>query len=453
MLFALLGSAPGLWAIAADDPDQAALVKAKKAGVDLSQPHKVLFTLMLPTHVTEQTTSHLTQQGFSAQVWITNGYHGILFATKTMVPELGALQSIRADINSLLSSVLTEFERNRGSYEGWEILDLPQSGEDDPDEIAWVKARNAGINLARPHEIQFHLIFPWTPHDEALPALEKAGFTATPAVVFPDDHSGEGHETFVLATRTMVPELGALQKVRRDLNSLIASLPDEYKKGRYYGWVISNSKSLDYIEATGLWAQSGRILLFAKRSYPCDFETPVFDPVQMFVSTDGGHAWKKGGPGLAGYEYKFLSQKDGKVWIVGEHTAEGPDTDPFVFVPGDGDNWQMRTIYQGNAAVERVAWGSRGELFAWIRYARLSDLTYGPSYIYQSLDGGRTWKVLGPASRHKVGVVEEFRKISTHMDPLWRAVDLTRASVVQHRESEAAPWKTVWRSPTPACQY
>ncbi|HEY6249291.1 MAG TPA: hypothetical protein VI685_04985 [Candidatus Angelobacter sp.] len=146
--------------------------------------------------------------------------------------------------------------------------------------------------------------------------------------------------------------------------------------------------------------------------------------------------------------------KDGKVWIVGEHTAEGPDTDPFIFVPSEtGDHWQMRIIYQGNAAVDHIAWGSQGELFAWIEYARLSDLTYGPPYIYQSLDGGRTWKILGRASRYQVEVAEEFKKISTHMDPLWRVVNATRGAAVQHRESEAAPWKTVWRSPSPPCQY
>ena len=451
---AILISVPHSWAVAEEkDPDNIALLKARKAGVDLSRPHKILFTLKLPEDATQQVISRLQQEGFNAQVWLNDGSSCILFAAKTMVPELGPLQSIRHDFDSLLSSVLTEFERGWGSYEGWEILDLPQAGEDDTDEIALLKARNAGIDLARSQEIQFHLIFPWTPDDPAEKALRKSGFTATPLVVHTHDPVN-GDQTFVLATKVMVPKLAALQKVRRDLNLLIASLPGKNATGRYHGWVISNYKTLNYLSARGLWQQDGRILLFTDQDYPCAFENPSYDPVQMFVSTDGGHTWKKGGPGLVGYEYMFLSAKDGKVWIVGEHTAEGPDMDPFVFVPAEtGDHWQMRTILQDNAAVDRVAWGSKGELFAWLRYARLSDLTYGPPYIYQSLDGGRTWKTLGRASTHKVEVSAEFREISRQMDPLWRVVNLTRGAKVQHRESEAAPWKTVWRSPSPPCQY
>ena len=449
----LLGSVSGLWALAGADPDEAALLKARKTGVVLSQPHKILFTLKLPEHATQQAISRLKQEGFNAQGWITSGSNRILFATKTMVPEPATLQSVRRDLNSLLSSLVTEFERGWVSCEGWEILDLPQAG-DDPDEIALLKARKAGINLAGPHKILFHLTFPWTPDNVAEEALRKAGFTATPSVVHANEGSKDGDQIFVLATKTMVPELATLQKVRRQLNSLIASLPNKEAKGRYHGWVISSYKPLDHIYATGLWAQPGRLLLFTEHRYPCAFEDPHPDPVRMFVSTDGGRTWKKGGPGLDGDKYKFLSQKDGKVWIVGEHTAEGPDMDPFIFVPSEtGDHWQMRTIYQGNAALDHMAWGSKGELFAWIEYARLSDLTYGPAYIYQSLDGGRTWKTLDRASRHKVEVAEEFKKISAHMDPLWRVVNRTGGAAVQHRESEAAPWKTVWQSPSPPCQY
>lgn len=447
-------SVPDLCAVAEEkDPDSIALLKAGKAGADLSRPHKILFTLKLPERVTQQAISRLQQEGFNAQAWLNDGPSCILFATKTMVLELGPLQSIRRDFESLLSSLLSEFERSWGRYEGWEILDLPQTGEDDPDEIALLKARNAGIDLARPQEIQFHLIFPWTPDDPAESALRKSGFTATPLVVGTNDPVN-GDETFLLATKTMVPKLAAMQKVRRDLNLLITSLPGKNANGKYHGWVISNYKPLNYLWAKGLWQQDGRILLFTDQDYPCAFESPSYDPVQMFVSTDGGHTWKKGGPGLSGYEYMFLSAKDGKVWIVGEHTAEGPATDPFIFVPSaTGDHWQMRTILQDNAAVDRIAWGSKGELFAWLRYARLSDLTYGLPYIYQSLDGGRTWKTLGRASTHKVEVSEEFRKISTQMNPLWRVVNPTRGATVQHRESETTPWKTVWRSPSPPCQY
>src|SRR5215510_2160538 len=131
----LLGSVSGLWAVAGAAPDEAALLKARKTGVDLSQPHKILFTLKLPEHATRQAISRLKQEGFNAQGWITSGSSRILFATKTMVPEPAMLQSVRRDLNSLLSSLVPELERGWVSCEGWEILDLSHAG-DDPDEIA-----------------------------------------------------------------------------------------------------------------------------------------------------------------------------------------------------------------------------------------------------------------------------------------------------------------------------
>ncbi|HEY6251120.1 MAG TPA: ribonuclease E inhibitor RraB, partial [Candidatus Angelobacter sp.] len=124
MFLALLAGVPALWPIAGAGSDQAALLKARKAGVDLSQPHKILFTLKLPEHATQEAISRLQQAGFNAQAWITQGSDRILFATKTMVPEPAALQAIRRDFNSLLSSLLAEFERGWGSYERWEILDI-----------------------------------------------------------------------------------------------------------------------------------------------------------------------------------------------------------------------------------------------------------------------------------------------------------------------------------------
>src|SRR5215475_7485463 len=106
VLIVLFGGVSGLWAVAGADPDETALLKARKSGADLSQPHEILFTLKLPEHASQQAISRLKQEGFNAQPWITDGAERILFATKTMVPEPAALQSIRRNFNSLLSSLL-----------------------------------------------------------------------------------------------------------------------------------------------------------------------------------------------------------------------------------------------------------------------------------------------------------------------------------------------------------
>jgi hypothetical protein len=174
----------------------------------------------------------------------------------------------------------------------------------------------------------------------------------------------------------------------------------------------------------------------------------------LFVSTDAGRTWKRRGPWLEGYKFTFLYEKDGRVWITGEHTAEGPNMDPFIFVPTEtGDNWQLHRIYEGPATIERIARGSNDELIAWIMEIAPSLLTEGPVYIHHSLDGGKTWKKLGLARGRKVAVGAEFRQITTHMMALCRVINLPQGGfVVQHRDSESLPWETVsrfspWRCP------
>src|SRR5215472_16357289 len=46
------------------DPDSKVLTRLRIAGVNLTQRHKIMFTLILPTRLREQAISHLTQQGF-----------------------------------------------------------------------------------------------------------------------------------------------------------------------------------------------------------------------------------------------------------------------------------------------------------------------------------------------------------------------------------------------------
>ena len=157
---------------------------------------------------------------------------------------------------------------------------------------------------------------------------------------------------------------------------------------------------------------------------------------------------------MNGNEFTLLSEKDGKVWIAGYHTAEA-NMDPFLFLPAEsGDSWRLRVFYHESAALDRMAWAGNGELMAWIEHIDPAVLTHGPQYIHVSSDGGRTWKMLGLARKHPIVAEAEFKRIATQMNPLWRALNFEEGGgVVQRRESEGQPWNNVARFPhPPACQ-
>lgn len=204
----------------------------------------------------------------------------------------------------------------------------------------------------------------------------------------------------------------------------------------------------------GLWVEGDKIFLLTN-SLSCGYAAA--DAAQLLVSTDGGHSWKRRGPRLPGYAFLFMYVTNGKAWIAGEHTAEGPGIDPFVLVPSAaGDAWHMRTIYQGEAELLRVAIGGDEELTAWIQHLHLSGLKgdwVGPVYLHRSRDGGETWKELGLARKQRVQGGAEFKSLSTLKDPLWRAISYqSKGFKLQHRETADGAWKTVSRFPALNCK-
>ena len=208
--------------------------------------------------------------------------------------------------------------------------------------------------------------------------------------------------------------------------------------------LLAQQNAKDNVKADAILVHGKAILLFTRMA-ACD-DNFVPGASQLLVSTDGGRSWQKRGPRLEGYEFDSVSVRDGKVWIAGEHTAEGPAIEPFVFVPAKSPlHWEMRTIYQGAGGLERVAWGSKGELIAWVPHLKLEDDWKGPTYIHQSLDEGRTWKTLGRARKLKMEKGIEFTGLEKLKDPLWRIINSHYETDyrVQHREAENAPWKTV----------
>ena len=97
------------------DPDELVLRQLKKAGSDLSKPHRIEFFLYFPTQsVAEQAPVRIREQGFVVEVRpaAQSKSEWLCFATKTMVPDLSALQKIRRDFTALAASL-------HGQYDGW----------------------------------------------------------------------------------------------------------------------------------------------------------------------------------------------------------------------------------------------------------------------------------------------------------------------------------------------
>ena len=97
------------------DLDEAVLVQLKKAGSDLSKPHKIDFYLYFPTKsVAEQAALSLRRTGF--EVVVKKGAddkNWLCLATKPMILDLPAIRQTQHDLDRLAASL-------KGNYDGWE---------------------------------------------------------------------------------------------------------------------------------------------------------------------------------------------------------------------------------------------------------------------------------------------------------------------------------------------
>ena len=96
------------------DPDAEVLRNLKKAGSDLSKPHKIEFFLYFhePT-LAHEAANRIETLGFETHVRsAAQGPDWLCFAVRTMVPTLEGLQKIRGDFNALAASL-------GGEYDGW----------------------------------------------------------------------------------------------------------------------------------------------------------------------------------------------------------------------------------------------------------------------------------------------------------------------------------------------
>ena len=96
----------------------------------------------------------------------------------------------------------------------------------DPDAAVLGQLKKAGSDLAKPHNIEFFLYLPSeAAANTAASRIREHGFQA--AVKPPLKTAG----WLCFATKTMVPELSELQRIRRDFERLTRELG-----GNYDGW-------------------------------------------------------------------------------------------------------------------------------------------------------------------------------------------------------------------------
>jgi hypothetical protein len=207
------------------------------------------------------------------------------------------------------------------------------------------------------------------------------------------------------------------------------------------------------VVAYGICVRDKIIVVFAQ-VYPCPpNELPPPGAAQILISDGGGGHWEKRGPQLDGSEFQYVRAIGNRLWVVGEHTAEGPASEPFVLVPSEkGLEWNQRVIYKDAAELEGIAAQSDGRFTAWIRHLKLHDNGWtGPLYLHKSSDGGLTWRVVGRTRKAPRAPGPGFKKIEKQTET-WRVRDQDGGdSAIEHRADENSAWKSVYSFPGNAC--
>lgn len=203
----------------------------------------------------------------------------------------------------------------------------------------------------------------------------------------------------------------------------------------------------------GIWSHKSDVVLFAQ-VYPCSpNELPPPGAAQLLISKDGGIHWGKSGPQLDGSEFEYMHEEGARVWIVGEHKAEGPASEAFILAPDEESfAWSRHVIYEGASELQGVAISETGGFVAWIRHFELGDNGWtGPLYVHESSDEGRTWRVVGRAKKTIEGPGNGFKKIEKET-PVWRVTNQEGGgSAIEHRVNNHSAWKLVAAFPYRGC--
>jgi regulator of RNase E activity RraB len=103
--------------------------------------------------------------------------------------------------------------------------------KEDPDEAILKRLKEQGLDLSKPHNIQFFISFPSQfTADKAAIRIKKSGFHVS--II-----TSEKWDWVCRATKKMVPELSEIQNFRTEFGHLI-----ETYNGKYDGWKIAEEK-------------------------------------------------------------------------------------------------------------------------------------------------------------------------------------------------------------------
>jgi hypothetical protein len=207
----------------------------------------------------------------------------------------------------------------------------------------------------------------------------------------------------------------------------------------------------DTIKAIGIWEHGNSVLLFAN-NVAC--KEGIYLRPQLLVSSDEGKSWAQNGPDLYGYELKYILDAGQEVLIAGQYYIEGPTNNPFLLVYRAGAEWQEFNIYDGAADLLALAQDELrpNRLLAWVEQIDMNreDDMYGPTLLYQSLDRGRTWKMVKKVK----GVPQEAPHLHFFVDlPLesgrWRVSEHDQPRARVEHIDETGQWRVVTKLPLP----
>jgi hypothetical protein len=107
------------------------------------------------------------------------------------------------------------------------IFDFPRSkAKPDLDQSVLIQLRKSGSDLSKPHKIEFFLYFPaQTVAEKASVTIRQAGFDVEVK------KAAKGESWLCFATKTMIPALPDLQRIRQNFITLAGSM-----NGEYDGW-------------------------------------------------------------------------------------------------------------------------------------------------------------------------------------------------------------------------
>ncbi len=204
----------------------------------------------------------------------------------------------------------------------------------------------------------------------------------------------------------------------------------------------------------GIFVLNDAVVLFTTvhKVLSCSAQSQI-PAVQIFISTDRGKTWTKRGPELEGSQFQYVYENEGRLWVAGEHTAEGPGSDPFVLVPQSaGLGWDLHYVYEGAAELESIAMVDAQHIVAWVRHLKLTGEGWvGPEYVHTSEDGGRTRRTLGRHRKRSDQPGQRFREIEKR-SATWRVVDQREIGIIVQQQRERATWETVSQFPVHLCQ-